>query len=79
MDGFNKKLRVPKQIVEDLKFMKRSKLVDMFDYDQVSTLAYELSLNELVEWLDNHPRSTYQQVLFERLGRVVDPDTLGDR
>ena len=67
-------MRVPKQVVDDLKQLKGLGLVDdMNDYDWVYCTAHECCMDELVDWLDEHSKAEYLKVIWERLGRVKGP------
>lgn len=64
--GGKKKLRVPKRVVEDLKYLSKSDLLEMNDYMEVCYQANFHDMDELVEWLDNHSKADYFTVLWER-------------
>ena len=67
-------MRVPKQVVDDLKELKKLGLVeDMGGYDEVYYVACECGDKVLVDWLDEHSKADYFKVIWERLSRVEGP------
>ena len=67
-------MRVPKQVVDALKDIKRLGLVeDMGGYDEVYYVACECGDKVLIDWLDEHSKADYIRVIDERLSLVKGP------
>lgn len=47
--------------------LDKSELVEMSDYQRVCEQAYNVSMDELVKWLEEHTKAEYFQVLWDRV------------